>query len=117
MFSEVKQKKYKALLRFDSEQNKVVIDFANTTPTEAGTCPMCKGILRKYTGKYGDFYKCDNKDCDFSLSGTFAGKKFTKNELQRLLAGENVTGNFKSKAGKKFTANAKLENGKITLIF
>ena len=115
MYSEAKKKKYKACLRYDEETNKIILDFSNNEPVEFCTCPKCSGKVLKLSGKYGDFYKCNT--CGMILNGSYAGKKFSKNEIERLLQGQKVKGSFKSKNNKKFSATVKLVDGKLEMEF
>lgn len=117
MYSEAKAKKYKTALKFDNEQNKVVMVFAQngSTGEKFCDCPKCGGAIVKRSGQYGDYYKCDK--CGFTLSGTYCGKKFSESDIKKLLKGESVKGNFKSKAGKKFSASVKLVDGKLDMTF
>lgn len=85
-----------------------------------GPCPLCGGPV--IVGKKG--YGCSNwRDadggCRFVIWKTIAGKKITESMAKTLLK-KGITRElkgFKSKAGKKFNARLKLENGKIRFDF
>ena len=63
MHSETKNKDYKARLRFDKEQNKVVLDFGAGNASVADVeikCGLCQngvGKVLKKVGQYGVYYK------------------------------------------------------------
>lgn len=81
-----------------------------------GMCPVCGRPIRKHSWGYGcTGYK---EGCKFSIS-TIAGKKISETQVKALLTkGETgVIKGFVSKAGKKFDAKLKIENGKVVFAF
>lgn len=122
MYSEAKNKNYNARLKFDSEQNKVVLDF-DSNKTSIGTksdikCGLCKGSLGnvfKRVGQFGTYYKCDK--CGAVVSEKYCGHKFSKEDIEDLFMGDTVKGKFISKNRKSFKADVHVENGKLKMEF
>lgn len=83
-----------------------------------GTCPVCK------KGQLNDrktFYGCSeyNSGCKFSISKKILDKKLTQKNINDLI-GKGITSKikgFKSKAGKSFEAQLKIDKGKVTFEF
>lgn len=81
-----------------------------------GKCPQCnKGDVvfiadKKNKGKWNR-YSCTNKDCNFVIWSKFYNKKFTDNDIKKLIAGEktHLLKGVKSKKGKKFDCWVKLK--------
>lgn len=82
-----------------------------------GKCPLC-GLDVLHTRHS---YSCANykNGCMFSIYGTLCGKELTENMVRYLLRDGRTTKlkGFKSKAGKKFNAVLKLDNGKVVFDF
>ncbi len=71
-----------------------------------GECPKCKAELVE---RFKSF-SCTNKECDFAIWKTVAGRLLGRDEFETLLRDKQVgplTG-FRSKAGKRFDATLKL---------
>ncbi|MBR5788826.1 MAG: topoisomerase C-terminal repeat-containing protein [Lachnospiraceae bacterium] len=117
-------KKFDAVLKMEKDDaGKVTIGF-DFDDKEAYLlkdmmCPVCAAPLKK-TG-FG--YICSNKDietptCNFSI-GSICGKTITEAQVKKLLKDgkTDLIKGFKSKAGKKFDAMLKLDNGEIKFEF
>jgi len=84
-----------------------------------GKCPVCKDGDIIVTSKS---YSCSNwkeKQCPFTIWKVIAGKTISE-ELVKQLSDEGQTGmlsGFKSRAGKPFSAQLELQEGKAQLIF
>ncbi|MBQ1871175.1 MAG: topoisomerase C-terminal repeat-containing protein [Lachnospiraceae bacterium] len=117
-------KKFDAVLKLNKDEDgKVTIGF-DFEDKEAYLlkdmmCPVCSAPLKK-TG-FG--YICSNKDtenptCKFSV-GSICGKTITETQVKKLLKDgkTDLIKGFKSKAGKKFDAILKLEDGDIKFEF
>ena len=121
MHSETKNKDYKARLRFDKEQNKVVLDFGagNAFAEEVGIkCGLCQngvGKVLKKVGQYGVYYKCEN--CGAIIPETYLGHKFSREDIEDLFMGDCIKGRFISKKKKYFEASVHIENGKLKMEF
>jgi DNA topoisomerase-3 len=71
-----------------------------------GECPKCRSkLLERFKS-----YSCTNKDCDFSIWKTIAGRLLAREEFDELLAKRSIgpLQGFRSKAGKRFNAVLKL---------
>lgn len=79
-------------------------------------CPLCGNVLKE-SGKY--FYCSKYKDtCSFILGKNTAGSSIGIKDLTDLVKnGETKSKNFKSKAGKKFSAKLGIQDGKVSFIF
>jgi DNA topoisomerase-3 len=89
-------------------------DSGNTTVSLS--CPLCGKPLRKMNWGWGcSGYK---EGCKFSV-GSIAGKKLTDSQVKQLVEKGKTTEikGFTSKAGKKFSAKLKLEDGRISFDF
>ena len=136
MHSEAKNKDYKARLKFDKKQSKIVMQFdsvsnssqtnvANGTSTDnkgaedsgimCGCCKDGKGKVWKRAGQYGTYYKCDK--CGATVSESYCGNVFSKEDIEDLYMGDVVKGKFISKRKKPFIANVHLEDGKLKMEF
>jgi ssDNA-binding Zn-finger/Zn-ribbon topoisomerase 1 len=71
-----------------------------------GECPKCKSALIE---RFKSF-SCTNKECDFAVWKTMAGRLLGREEVQTLLRDKRVgpLDGFRSKAGKRFSAIVKL---------
>lgn len=136
MYSEAKQKEYKARLKYDGEQKKVIMTFGatgtvagkagatnTTTSNDEPTvfmegCGICKngtGKVWKRAGQFGTYYKCDK--CGATVSETYCGNKFSKEDIEDLFMGDTVKGKFISKRKKSFMADVHIEDGKLKMEF
>ncbi len=89
-------------------------DSGNTTVSLS--CPLCGKPLRKMNWGWGcSGYK---EGCKFSI-GSIAGKKLTDTQVKQLIEKGKTSEikGFTSKAGKKFSAKLKMEEGKISFDF
>lgn len=84
-----------------------------------GECPNCgRFIVDK-----GAFFGCEgyraDPSCSFTISKKIRGKVLGKRDVATLLSkgSTNVIKGFKSKTGKSFDAQLKLEEGKIQFVF
>lgn len=83
--------------------------------TSLGKCPQCqKGEViltkdKKNKGKY-DAYRCTNKDCDFKIYAHFFNKRFTDNDIAKMIAGKEThkLKGVKTPNGKTFDCKVKL---------
>ncbi|QID33081.1 type IA DNA topoisomerase [Pampinifervens florentissimum] len=77
-----------------------------------GSCPVCK------KGQIQDFpklFKCS--ECGVLVWKEFMGKKISSKDAIKLLEGKEVLlKGLKSKAGKKFDAKVRLENGRLKIV-
>jgi len=73
-----------------------------------GECPKCKAALVE---RFKSF-SCTNKDCDFAIWKTMAGRLLGRDEFETLLRDKQVgpLNGFRSKAGKQFNATVKLND-------
>ncbi len=134
MHSEAKNKDYKARLKYDKEQEKVIMCFgdsvaskgnangtvnsANSEAEQVTVCGLCEsgeGKVWKRVGQYGAYYKCDK--CGAIVSETYCGNRFSKEDIEDLFAGDIVKGKFVSKRKKPFIANVHMEDGKLKMEF
>ena len=121
MHSETKNKDYKARLKFDKEQNKVVLDFGVDNASVADVeikCGLCQngvGKVLKKVGQYGVYYKCEN--CGAIIPETYLGHKFSREDIEDLFMGDSIKGRFISKKKKYFEASVHIENGKLKMEF
>lgn len=89
-------------------------DSGNTTVSLS--CPLCGNPLRKMNWGWGcSGYK---EGCKFSI-GSIAGKKLTDTQVKQLVEKGKTSEikGFTSKAGKKFSAKLKMEDGKVSFDF
>ena len=89
-------------------------DSGNTTVSLS--CPLCGKPLRKMNWGWGcSGYK---EGCKFSI-GSIAGKKLTDTQVKQLVEKGKTSEikGFTSKAGKKFSAKLKMEDGKVSFDF
>lgn len=78
-----------------------------------GACPQCRGcVVEKFKT-----YSC--MDCSFVIWKTIAGKQLTATTVKALIASGKspLIKGFRSKAGKSFSANLVLKDGKVTFDF
>ena len=79
-----------------------------------GECPKCqKPLVERFKS-----FSCTNKECDFSIWKTIAGRLLSRDEFNTLL-GERKVGplqGFRSKAGKRFNADLVL-NAELKIEF
>jgi DNA topoisomerase-3 len=86
-------------------------------PGKIGTCPLCNSDVVDRPKSYG----CSGwaAGCQFAIWKTIAGKKITEKMAKALLGkgkSPRIKG-FKSKAGKAFEAQLKLEGGQVVFDF
>lgn len=81
-----------------------------------GICPQCsEGHITEVKGKYGLFFACNNKTCDYTISNYY---KLTQSDVIKLLAGDpTAVKQLESKQGKKYKARVRLVGSKIELEF
>lgn len=115
-------KKFKAMLYWNKDENKIGMEFDNqfanykNNATKGLFKCKCGGEVIKLPGKYGNFYKCQG--CETMVSETYCGKKFTSQNIRDIYSGKKVSGKFKSKMGKQFEAKVYVdENNKLAFEF
>ena len=99
-----------------SSGSKVSTKADSGNATVSLSCPLCGKPLRKVNWGWGcSGYK---EGCKFSV-GSIAGKKLTDAQVKQLIekGKTNEIKGFTSKAGKKFSAKLKMEEGKISFDF
>ena len=85
---------------------------------DLGQCPKCNAKIFETNMAYN----CESwkeRNCDFVIWKSIAGKKLTQKHIKQLL-GEGKTDlieNFKSKAGKNFNAHLVLKENKVSFDF
>lgn len=77
-----------------------------------GICPKCmQGKIIKRNGNTGSFYPCNQKECDYSISGFY---KFNDSDIEKLLSGSySSIKTLKSKDGNPYKAKFMLEGEKL----
>lgn len=78
-----------------------------------GECPKCGGKVIETETKY----RCENINCSFSISKNILGQKIEREDIQKLLKGEETKiYQFKSK-GKRFKAKLLLKKDELKFLF
>lgn len=109
--------KMKSLVKYEIKELKTM-NLSNTNPSIKTQdqlitlkCDQCKEIEEKEK-----FFKC--KKCESTIWRNFIGKNLSAKNAKDLLGGKEIElKGLVSKAGNKFDANAKFNNGKVELIF
>lgn len=78
-----------------------------------GKCPNCKGNVIETERRY----RCEDKNCEFSLSKNILGHKLTREEVKTLLSGKETERLLFYSKGKRFYAKLSLDKGKLRFIF
>ncbi len=91
--------------------------FSNGKSPALAPCPLCKSAVQETPKSFG----CTRwkEGCSFVIWKTIAGKKVTIAMARKLISPgrTQLLKGFKSKAGKKFDARLKLENGQVVFEF
>ncbi|MDR2864332.1 MAG: topoisomerase C-terminal repeat-containing protein [Spirochaetaceae bacterium] len=92
--------------------------FEQAVPAVIGKCPMCgKDIREGQKNYYCTAYK-DQPKCDFVIWKEIAGAKLSAADMRLLLDGRKTpVKKCRSKNGKEFSANFRLDNSKIIFEF
>lgn len=82
-----------------------------------GTCPICgKGqIVKKSMGYSCNHFVSSEDKCDFIIFNTYFDKQVTPEIVQQLIEKKEteIFSNFHTKAGEKFSASLKIEDGRV----
>lgn len=116
-----KKKKFSAKISLSKETYEPTFEFAST-PIEnkkLGVCPKCGKEVVSLNGKFGKYYKCENDNCDFKISGKIANKTISETAVKQLLTKKetSIIKGFTSKNGKKFDAKLKLDKDQVSFDF
>ncbi len=124
-FTSKNKKKFDACLKLEKGEDgitNVVFDFDNVEAKKIKdvVCPMCGGEIEATTYGYrcSKYNKDDENGCRFTINN-IAGVKLKEAHVKQLLTDgvtESISG-FKSKAGKKFSAQLRLVDGQIQFYF
>jgi DNA topoisomerase-3 len=116
LFNFISKNKKRFSAYLELKDDKVVISFPEDkiiNSESIGKCPICGGKVIETETRF----KCENVNCSFSISKSILGQKIEREDIEKLLKGEETKFyQFKSK-GKRFKAKLFLNKNKLTFIF